>query len=70
MVTFGSPTYVLKFCGKYYFWFLLIKFIVSLIVTVLRRMGIRRVTGASLGFGKTLINASYKFLKLSSNVNI
>ena len=59
MDTFGPVAYVLEFCGIYFFCFLLIKLIVHLIVKILRHMEINRFTGASLGFGKTLLSASY-----------
>ena len=59
MDTFGSTAYVLEFCGIYFSCFLFIKLIVDLIVMILRRMEIHRVTDASLGFGKTLLSASY-----------
>ena len=59
MDTFGSVAYVLDFCGIFFSCFLFIKFIVDLIVMILRQMEINRFTGASLGFGKTLLSASY-----------
>ena len=59
MGKFGSVAYVLEFCGKYFSCFLFIKLIVDLIVMILRRMEINRLTDASLGFGKTLPSASY-----------
>ena len=60
MDTFGSIAYVLEFCGIYFCCFLLIKLIVDLMVMVLRHMEINRLTGASHGFGKTLLSAPYK----------
>ena len=42
-----------------------IKLIVDLIVMILRHMETNRLTGASLGFGKTLLSASYKLLLTS-----
>ena len=59
MDTFGSVAYVLEFCAIYFFCFFLIKLIVDLVVMILRHMEINRLTGASLGFGKTLLSASY-----------
>ena len=59
MDTFGSVAFVLEFCGIYFSCFLFIKLIVNLIVMLLRHMEISRLTGASLGFGKTLLSASY-----------
>ena len=65
MDTFGGVAHVLEFCGIYFSCFLFIKLIVDLIVLILRNMEINRLTGASLGFGKTLLSASYN-LSLTS----
>ena len=65
MDIFGSVTYVLEFCGIYFSYFLFIKLIVDLIVMILRHMEINRLTGASLGFGKTLLSASYSLFLTS-----
>ena len=62
MDTFGSVAYVLEFYGIYFSCFLFVKLIVDLI---LRHMEIYRVTGASLGFGKTLLSASYNLFLTS-----
>ena len=59
MDTFGSVAYVLEFCGIFFSCFLFIKLIVDLIVMLLR------LTGVSLGFGKTLLSGSYNFLLTS-----
>ena len=55
----GSVAYVLEFSGIYFSCFLFIKLIVDLIVMILRHMEFNRLIGASLGFGKTLLSASY-----------
>ena len=65
MDTFGSVAYVLEFCGIYFSCFLFVKLIVDLIVMILRHMEINRLTGASLGFGKTLLSASYNLFLTS-----
>ena len=65
MDTFGSVAYVLEFCGIYFSCFLFGKLIVYLIVMILRHMEINRLTGASLGFGKTLLSASYNLFLTS-----
>ena len=62
MDTFGS---VPKFCGIYFSCFLFVTLIVDLRVMIMRHMEINRLTGASLGFGKTLVSASYKFFVTS-----
>ena len=65
MDTFGSVAYVLEFCGIYFSGFLCIKLIVDLIVMILRHIQINRLTGASHGFGKTLLIASYNLFLTS-----
>ena len=65
MDTFGSVAYDLEFCGIYFFCFLFVKLIVDLIVMILRHVEIIRLTGASLGFGKTLLSASYNLFLTS-----
>ena len=63
--TFGSVAYVLEFCGIYFFCLSFIKLIVDLIVMILRHMEIHRLTGASFGFGKTLLSASHNLFLTS-----
>ena len=46
-------------CGIFFSCFLFIKFIVDLIVMILRLMEIHRLTAAPLGFGMTILSASY-----------
>ena len=65
MDTFGSVAYVLDFCGIYFSCFLFIKLIVDLIVMILRHIEFNPLTGASLGFGKTLLSASYNLFLTS-----
>ena len=65
MDTFGSVAYVLEFCRIYFFFFLLIKIFVDLIVMILRHMEINRLSGASLGFGEKLLSASYNLFLTS-----
>ena len=65
MDTFGSVAYNLELCGIYFSCFLFIKLIVDLIGMILRHMEINRLTGASLGFGKTLPSASYNLFLTS-----
>ena len=65
MDTFGSVAYVLEFCGIYFSCFLVVKLIVDLTVMILRHMEINRLTGASLGFGKTVLSASYNLFLTS-----
>ena len=65
MDTFGSVAYILEICGIYFSCFLFLKLIVDLIVMVLRHMEFNRFTGPSLGFGKTLLSASYSLFLTS-----
>ena len=66
MDTFGSVAYVLEFCGRYFSCFLFIILIVDLIVMILPYMEINRLTGASHGFGRTLLSASYNLFSTST----
>ena len=59
MDTFGPVAYILEHCGTYSSVFLFLKLIIDLIVVIKRHMEINRLTGVSLGFGKTLLSASY-----------
>ena len=63
--TFGPIAYILEHCGIYFSTFLFLKLIIDLIVMIIRHMEINRITGASLGFHKTLLSASYKFFLTS-----
>ena len=65
MDTFGPIAYVLEKCGSYFSVFLFLKLIIDLIVKVIRHMEINKLTGASLGFGKTLLSASYNIFMTS-----
>ena len=63
--TFGPVAYILEHCGIYFSIFLFLKLIIDLVVMIIRHMETNRMTGASLGFGKTLLSASYKFFLTS-----
>ena len=65
MDTFGPIAYVLEHCGIYFSVFLFLKLIIDLIVNVIRHMEINKLTGASLGFGKTFLSASYNIFMTS-----
>ena len=65
MDTFGPVAYVLEHCGIYFSVFLFFKLIVDVVVMVIRHMEISKMTGASLGFGKILLSASYKIFLMS-----
>ena len=57
--TFGPVVYVLEPCGIYFSVFLFIKLIIDVVVMIVRYMEIDKITGSTLGFGKTLLSASY-----------
>ena len=65
MDTFGPVAYILEHCGIYFSVFLFLKLIIDLVVMIIRHMEINRMTGASLGFGKTLLSASYNIFLTS-----
>ena len=65
MDTFGPVASVLEHCGIYFSAFLLLKLIIDVVVMVIRHLEISRMTGASLGFGKTLLSASYNIFLTS-----
>ena len=65
MDTFGPVAYILEHCGIYFSVFLFLKLIIDLIAITIRHMKINRMTGASLGFGKTLLSASYNIFLTS-----
>ena len=65
MDTFGPVAYFLEHCGIYSSVFLFFNFIIDVVVMVIRHLEISRMTGASLGFGKTLLSASYNIFLTS-----
>ena len=65
MDTFAPVAYMLEHCGIYISVFLFLKLIIDLIVMIIRHMDFNRMTGASLGFGKTLLSASYNIFLTS-----
>ena len=64
MDTFGTVAYVLEHCGIYFSVFFF-KLIIYVVVMVIRHLDVSRMTGASLGFGKTLLSASYNIFLMS-----
>ena len=65
MDTFGPIAYVLEPCGIYFSVFLFFKRIIDVVVMVIRHLEKTKKTGASLGFGKTLLSASYNIFLMS-----
>ena len=65
MDTFGPVAYVLEHCGIYFSAFLFFKHIIDVVVTIKSHLEITKMTGASLGFGTTLLSASYNIFFMS-----
>ena len=65
MDTFGPVAYVLEHCGIYFSMFQFFKLFIDVVVMVIRHLEITKMTGASLGFGKTLLSASYNLFLMS-----
>ena len=63
--TFGPVAYVLEHCGIYFSVFLFVKLVIDVMVMIIRHLEISKMTGASLGFGKTFLSASYKIFLTS-----
>ena len=65
MDTFEPIAYVLQQCGIYFSVFLFFKLIIDAVVMAIRQLEITKKTGASLGFGKTLLSVSYNIFLMS-----
>ena len=65
MDTFGPVAYVLEHCRNYFSVFLFFTLIIDVVVMVIRHLEIIKMTGASLGFGKILLSASYNMFLMS-----
>ena len=65
MDTFGPVAYVPDHCENYFSVFIFFKLIIDVVVMVIRHLEIIKMTGASLGFVKTLLSASYNIFLLS-----
>ena len=63
--TFGPVIYVLEPCGIYFSVFLFIKFIIDMVVMIVRYMIIDKLTGSTLGFSETPLSASYNIFLTS-----
>ena len=59
MDTFGPVAKALEHCGIYLSVFLFFKLIIDVVAMVIRHLEITKIIDASLGFGKTLLSASY-----------
>ena len=63
--TFGPVVYVFDHCGIYFSVFLFIKFIIDVVVMIVHYREIDKITGSTLGFGRTLLSTSYKTFLLN-----
>ena len=64
--TFGTIGYWLEKRGIWLAVFLFVKLIIDVTVTIVRAFGIHRLTGASVGFGKLLLSATYNLIMVST----
>ena len=65
MDTFGPIAYNLEHYRIFFSMFLFFKLIIDVVVMVIRHLEITKMTGASPGFGKTLLSASYNIFLMS-----
>ena len=63
--TFGLLGYYIQCLGNFFACFLLVKFLIDVIVIVLRGLEIRKVSGATFGFVRTMLGAIFRFLVVS-----
>ena len=62
MDTFGPIAYILELCGIYFSVFSVLKLMRDVVVMVIRHLKQTKMTGASLGFSRTLFSASHNLL--------
>ena len=65
MDTYRPVAYALEHCGIYISVFLFFKLLIDVVVMVIRHLKITKMTGASLGFGKTFLSASYNIFLIT-----
>ena len=70
MDRFGPVAYVLEHCGIYFSVFLFLKLIIDDVVMVIRHLEKTKMTGASLGFEKTLLSALYNTFLMSVSTSM
>ena len=63
--TFGLLGYYIQCLGNFFASFLLVKFLIDVVVIVLRRLEIRKVSGAFFGFVRTMLGATFHLFVLS-----
>ena len=63
--TFGFLGYYIQCLGNFFGCFLLVKFLIDVVVFVLRGLEIRKVSGATFGFVRTMLGATFHLFVLS-----
>ena len=56
---FGRVHYYLEQCGSTFAIFLFVKFIIDIVVCIIRALQIHKITGASVSFGKVILSAFF-----------
>ena len=62
---FGLLGYYIQCLGNFFACFLLVKTLIDVVVIVLRRLEIRKVSGATFGFVRTMLGATFHLFVLS-----
>ena len=68
--TFEPIVYVLEHCGIYFLVFLFIKLIIEVVVMIVHCKEIDKPTGSTLGFGETILSASYNIFLTSVVISL
>ena len=63
--TFGELGYIIQCLGNFFACFLLVKFVIDVVVIVLRGLEFRKVSGATFGFVRTMLGATFHLFVLS-----
>ena len=63
--TFGLLGYYIQCLGNFFAGFLLVKFIIGVVVIVLRGLEIRKISGTTFGFVGTMLGATFHLFVLS-----
>ena len=63
--TFGLLGYYIQCLGNFFACFLSVKFLIDVVVIVLRVLEIRKVSGATFGFVRTMLGATFDLFVLS-----
>ena len=63
--TFGKVAYYLEKIGTWFAVFLVLKLLLDIVISFLKALEIHRLTGATVGFGKILLGATYNLFVLS-----